>query len=126
MKKIISTPEAPAAIGPYSQGTVSGNFVFTSGQLPLVPETGAFPGDDVESQTHQAIKNLKAVLEAAGASLNSVLKTTVFISDIKNFGEVNSIYSRYFTENFPARSCFEVSALPKGALLEIEAIAVKE
>ena len=126
MKKIISTPEAPAAIGPYSQGTVSGNFVFTSGQLPLVPETGAFPGDDVESQTHQAIKNLKAVLEAAGASLNSVLKTTVFISDIKNFGEVNSIYSRYFTENFPARSCFEVSALPKGALLEIEAVAVKE
>ena len=126
MKTIISTPEAPAAIGPYSQGTISGSFVFTSGQLPLVPETGAFPGDDVESQTHQAIKNLKAVLEAAGASLNSVLKTTVFISDIKNFGEINSIYSQYFTENYPARSCFEVSALPKGALLEIEAVAVKE
>ena len=126
MKKIISTPEAPAAIGPYSQGTISGSFVFTSGQLPLVPETGAFPGDDVESQTHQAIKNLKAVLEAAGASLSSVLKTTVFISDIKNFGEINSIYSQYFTENYPARSCFEVSALPKGALLEIEAVAVKE
>ena len=124
MKNVVNTTSAPAAIGPYSQAIIVGNLVFSSGQIPLVPETGVLAGDDIATQTHQAIKNLKAVLEAAGSSLESVVKTTVFISDMKNFAEINGIYSQYFTGETPARSCVEVSALPKGALLEIEAIAV--
>ena len=124
MKNVVNTTSAPAAIGPYSQAIIVGNLVFSSGQIPLVPETGVLAGDDIATQTHQAIKNLKAVLEATGSSLDSVVKTTVFISDMKNFAEINGIYSQYFTGETPARSCVEVSALPKGALLEIEAIAV--
>ena len=125
MKKVVNTSSAPAAIGPYSQAIIVGDLVFSSGQIPLVPETGVLAGDDIATQAHQAIKNLKAVLEAAGSSLDAVVKTTVFISDMKNFAEVNGIYSQYFTGDAPARSCVEVSALPKGALLEIEAVALR-
>ena len=124
-KKVISTAGAPAAIVPYSQAISAGGFVFASGQLPIDPATGTMP-EDITGQTHQSLKNLKAILEEAGSSLAGVVKTTVFINDIANFGEVNSVYAQYFTEDFPARSCFEVSALPKGALIEVEAVAVKQ
>ena len=125
MKTVISTSAAPAAIGPYSQAISAEGLIFVSGQLPIDAETGAMP-PDIASQAHQSLKNLKAILESAGSSLKCVVKTTVFLNSIADFTEVNGIYSQYFTESFPARSCFEVSKLPKGALIEIEAIAVKE
>lgn len=125
MKKIISTTNAPSAIGPYSQATALPGMVFTSGQLGLDPATGAFPEGGVEAQTHCALSNLKNVLEAAGSSMDKVLKTTVFLSDMNNFAAVNAIYAQYFTEgSFPARSAVEVARLPKDALVEVEAVAV--
>ena len=124
-KSVVSTSAAPAAIGPYSQAITADPFVFASGQIPLVPGTGALAGEDITSQTHQALKNLKAVLEAAGSSLDQVVKTTVFIVDMAQFTEVNRLYAEYFADKAPARSCVEVSKLPKGSLLEIEAIALK-
>ena len=123
-KEIISTTGAPATIGPYSQAVSAGEFIFASGQIPIDPVSGTM-SESITEQAHQSLKNLRAILEAAGSSMAGVVKTTVFISDIKNFGEVNGVYAQYFTENFPARSCFEVGALPKGALIEVEAVAVK-
>ena len=125
MKEIVNTAAAPAAVGPYSQAVIAGNLVFASGQIALVPATGKLAGDDIETQTRQALDNLKAVLEAAGASLADVVKTTVFITDMGDFVTVNRIYKAYFTENPPARSCVEVGKLPAGALVEVEAVALK-
>ena len=125
MKKIVNTAAAPAAVGPYSQAVIAENLVFASGQIALVPATGKLAGDDIETQTRQALDNLKAVLEAAGASLADVVKTTVFITDMGDFVTVNRIYKTYFTENPPARSCVEVGKLPAGALVEVEAVALK-
>lgn len=121
MKKV-QTNQAPAAIGPYSQAMLLGNMVFTSGQIPLNPETGAMVGETVGEQAHQVCRNLKAVLEAAGSSLDLVVKTTCFLSDMADFAAFNQVYAQYFTGN-PARSCVAVKALPKGALVEVEAVA---
>lgn len=122
MKKIIDTNNAPAAIGPYSQAIVINNMIFTSGQLPLNPETGEIP-ESIKDQTKQALKNVKAVLYAAGSNLNNVVKTTVFLKDMGTFAEMNEIYKEFFSDNYPARSAVEVAKLPKDALIEIEAIA---
>lgn len=123
MKKVISTANAPAAIGPYSQAIVAGGLLFVSGQIPLNPATGAMVEGGIEAQTARVLDNLKAIVEAAGSSLAKVVKTTVYITDINDFGKVNEIYAGYFTENPPARVCVEVSNLPKGALIEIDLIA---
>jgi len=125
MKNVISTANAPAAIGPYSQAIDLGNMVITSGQLPLDPATGAFP-EGIQAQTKQSLTNVKAILEAAGLSMDSVVKTTVFLSDMNHFGAMNEVYATFFTEgSYPARSAVEVARLPKDALVEIEVIAVK-
>ncbi len=121
MKKI-STDKAPAAIGPYSQAVVVGNLVFTSGQIPLDPETGAVVGETIEEQTHRVCKNLAAVLEAEGLTLENVIKTTCFLSDMANFAAFNGVYAEYFTGK-PARSCVAVCELPKSVLVEVEVIA---
>ena len=125
MKNVISTANAPAAIGPYSQAIDLGNMVITSGQLPIDPATGAFP-EGIQAQTKQSLTNVKAILEAAGLSMDAVVKTTVFLSDMNNFGAMNEVYATFFTEgSYPARSAVEVARLPKDALVEIEVIAVK-
>jgi len=121
--KIIHTDKAPAAIGPYSQAIAAQGFIYTSGQIALNPQTGAIEAEDIEKQTEQAIQNLKAVLEAAGSSLENVVKTTCFLQRMSDFAAFNGVYEQYFTGK-PARSCVEVGALPKGALVEIEAVAV--
>ena len=121
----IETTNAPGAIGPYSQGFVVNGFVFTSGQIPVDPATGAFAGEDISVQARQSLTNVKAILEAAGYTLADVVKTTVLLDDMANFAAVNAVYSEFFTENCPARACFAAKALPKGALVEIEAIAAK-
>ena len=123
--RIIHTDNAPAAIGPYSQAMMVGNMMYTSGQIALNPATGALAGDSIEAQTEQAIQNLKAVLEAAGSSLKSVVKTTCFLQRMSDFAAFNAVYGQYFPGK-PARSCVEVTALPKGALVEIEAVAEVE
>lgn len=124
MRKIVSTKAAPAAIGPYSQGNIFGNLLFTSGQVPLDPETGTVVGTTIDEQTEQVLKNVKAILEEAGSSLDKVLKTTVFIKDMNDFAAMNSIYAKYFTEgSYPSRSAVEVARLPKDVLVEIETIA---
>ncbi|MDR1961965.1 MAG: RidA family protein [Gracilibacteraceae bacterium] len=120
--KTVFTPAAPAAIGPYSQATVAGGFVFTSGQLGLVPDSGLLCPGGTGEQTAQAIENLRAVLTAAGSDLSRVVKTTCFLSDLNDFALFNSVYEKYFTGK-PARSCVQAAALPKGALVEIEAVA---
>ena len=120
--KRISTDKAPRAIGPYSQAVVSGNLVYTSGQIAINPATGAVEAADIAGQTEQVMKNLAAVLEAAGSDFNKAVKTTCFLYDIADFAVFNEIYSRYFTEN-PARSCVAVKDLPKGVLVEVEVIA---
>lgn len=122
--EVISTKSAPEAIGPYSQAIVTGNLIYTSGQIPINPASGNIETDDISAQTEQTIKNLKSVLEAAGSSLEKVVKTTCFLQHIKDFAVFNSVYEKYFTQK-PARSCVEVAALPKGALVEIEVIAEK-
>ena len=125
MVSSIATNAAPAAIGPYSQGVAFGNMVYTSGQIPVNPADGSIPAS-IEEQTAQSLNNVKAVLEAAGASLNDVIKTTVFIQNMDDFAKINGIYATYFNGPIlPARSCVEVAKLPKGVLIEIEAIAVK-
>lgn len=121
-KTAINAQNAPAAVGPYVHAVKVGSMVYTSGQLGLIPETGELP-EGVEAQTEQAIQNLKAVLEAAGSSLAQVVKTTVFLDNMKDFAKVNEIYAKYFTGEAPARSCVEVSKLPKNGLVEIEAVA---
>lgn len=122
--KTVATTNAPGAVGPYSQAQITGNLVFTSGQLGLIPSSGEFAGADVESQAKQSLENVRAILEAAGTSMDKVVKTTVLIKNMADFGKVNAIYATFFKEGaYPARSCFEVAALPKGGLVEIEAIA---
>ena len=123
MKKIISTTAAPAAIGPYSQAVQVGDTVFTSGQIALSPETGILVGSTVKEQTEQVMKNLTAVLAAAGTSLDNAVKTTCFLADIADFADFNEVYARYIT-SAPARSCVAAKALPKGALVEVEVIAL--
>ncbi len=126
MKTIISTPKAPAAIGPYSQAVLVNGMLFTSGVIPIDPETNTLVQGDVEVQARQAIGNLKNLIEASGSSMDKVVKTTVFIKDMNDFGKINDIYKDFFTSDFPARSCVEVARLPKDVLIEIEAIAVVE
>lgn len=123
--KAISTKNAPAAIGPYSQAIETGGMIFASGQLPIDPNTGAFPEGGIKEQTRQSILNAKAILEEAGCSLSNVVKTTVLLSDIADFAAMNEVYASFFSEPFPARSAFSVRDLPKGALIEIEMIAAK-
>lgn len=125
MKKIISTEKAPAAIGPYSQAIEVNDMVFTSGVIPIIPETGELVSGGIEEQADQAIGNLAALLAEAGVDMENVIKTTVFIKDMNDFAKVNEIYAKYFTSQFPARSCVEVARLPKDVLIEIEAIGMK-
>ena len=125
MKKQINTVNAPAAIGPYCHATEANGFIFTSGQLGFDPETGKLR-EGVEAQARQSFTNLKTVLESAGSSLDDVLKTTVFVADLADFGKVNAIYAEFFGPNYPARSCVQVAALPAGGLVEAEVIAVKK
>ncbi len=120
----VQTQNAPKAIGPYSQAIVSGNLIFTSGQIPLDPKTGEIVAGGIKEQTKQACENLREVLIAAGSSLENVVKTTCFLANIADFAQFNDVYAQFFTTN-PARSCFEVAALPKNALVEIEVIAEK-
>ena len=124
MKKVISTDKAPAAIGPYSQAIEVENMVYTSGILPVDPATGEIPEGSV-AQAEQAFTNMKNLLEAAGTSVDNVIKTTVFIKEMNDFGAINEVYAKYFTEPYPSRSCVEVARLPKDVMLEIEAIATK-
>lgn len=123
MNKIISTTNAPAAVGPYSQAVQAGNTLYCSGQIGLDPATGAMSGDDIRTQTEQVMKNIAAVLAAAGTGFENVVKTTCFLADINDFAVFNEIYAKYFTGK-PARSCVAAAALPKGALVEVEVIAV--
>ena len=125
MNQKVHTEKAPAAIGPYSQAIVAGNLVFTSGQIPLNPETGLLEGSNITEQTHRVCQNLQAVLEAAGASLQSAVKTVCFLRDMADFAAFNEVYAQYFTEK-PARSCVAVKDLPKGALVEVEVVAQVE
>ncbi len=124
MKKIISTSCAPSAIGPYSQAVRAGNMIFTSGQLPINPETGEFAGQDIGAQTRQCLLNVEAVLKSEGVKLSDIVKVTVFMQDLSQFADMNSVYESFFPENPPARSCVQVAALPKAAAVEIEAVAV--
>lgn len=124
-KKTISTKDAPSAIGPYSQGiSAEGRLVFVSGQIPIDPATGSVVGDDIEKQTRRSLMNLSAVLSAAGASMDKVIKTTVFLSDMNDFAAMNGVYAEFFPEDPPARSAVQVARLPKDVRVEIEAIAV--
>lgn len=121
---VISTTKAPAAIGPYSQGIEAGPFIFSSGQLPIDPASGAMPSD-AAAQARQSMENVKAVIEAAGSSLAKVVKVTIFLQNLEHFGAVNDVYASFFSGTFPARSCVQVARLPKDALVEIEAVALK-
>ncbi len=123
IKNRIHTENAPAAIGPYSQAIDLGEMIFTSGQIPVAPDGSV--SEDISEQTRQALLNLKAVVEAGGSSFEKVIKTTVFITDMAQFGAINAVYSEFFTEPYPARSCVQVAALPKGVSIEIEAVALK-
>jgi 2-iminobutanoate/2-iminopropanoate deaminase len=126
MKKIISTSEAPAAIGPYSQAVRSGNFLFCSGQIPLDPKSGQIVSGDIATQTRRVLDNIGAVLKAAGLAFENIMKTTIFLTDLGDFQTVNEIYGSYFKQQPPARSTVQVSALPKGAKVEIEILAVAD
>ena len=121
----IHTDNAPAAIGPYSQAIQAGNTIYVSGQLPIVPATGAFAGDDIAAQTRQSLTNMKSILNAAGADMCDVVKTTVLLADIADFAAMNAVYAEFFTAPYPARAAFQVACLPKNALVEIECVAVK-
>lgn len=121
----ISTNMAPAAIGPYSQAIQLGNLVFTSGQLPIDPVTGAFPAGGIKEQARQSLLNIQAILKEAGLTMGDVVKTAVFMADMADFADMNSVYAEFFSEPFPARSAVAVKSLPKGAMLEIEAVAEK-
>ena len=123
MKKVISTIKAPAAIGPYSQAIRVGNLVYTSGQIPIDPATGVFAEGGIKEQTRQSLLNLKAILEEAGLTMSDVVKTTVFMADMNDFPAMNAVYAEFFAEQYPARSAVAVKTLPKGALVEIEAVA---
>ena len=123
-REIIHTNNAPGAIGPYSQGIIVGDFVYTSGKIPINPATGVME-TDIKLATKQSMENIKAILEEAGTSLENVVKTSIFLKDLNDFAAVNEVYGTYFTENPPARSCVQVAKLPKDAVIEIEAIATK-
>lgn len=123
MKKVINTNQAPAAIGPYSQAIKVGNLVYTSGQIPINPATCNFVEGGIKEQTRQSLTNIKAILEEAGLSMNNVVKTTVFLADMNDFADMNSVYAEFFAEPYPARSAVAVKTLPKGALVEIEVVA---
>lgn len=123
MKKVISTTKAPSAIGPYSQAIQVGNLVYTSGQLPIDPSTGSFPDGGIKEQTRQSLLNIQSILQEAGLTMDNVVKTLVFLADMSDFVEMNSVYSEFFKAPFPARSAVAVKTLPKGALVEIEAVA---
>lgn len=125
MKKVICTQKAPGAIGPYSQAIEANGMVFVSGQLPIDPATGNFASDDVKGQTRQSLENIKNILAEAGMTMDNVVKTTVFLQDMSLFGDMNSVYSEFFSKDFPARCAFAVKSLPKNALVEIECIAVR-
>ncbi|MCD7808415.1 MAG: RidA family protein [Erysipelotrichaceae bacterium] len=125
MVKVVKTDKAPGAIGPYSQGIDLGNMIFFSGQVPLIPETGEMAPGGIEGQAKQAFENVKGLLESQGLDFSNVVKTTVFLDDMGDFNTVNEIYAQYFVEPYPARSAVEVAKLPKGALIEVEVIAVK-
>ena len=125
MNQSIHTPKAPAAIGPYSQAVQTGNLVFVSGQLPIDPATGEFAGATIAEQTRQSLTNIQNILEAAGYTMNDVVKTTVLLADIGDFAPMNQVYAEFFTDNKPARAAFAVRDIPKGALVEIEAVACK-
>ena len=124
--KAISTMKAPGAIGPYSQAVSVGNLVYTSGQLPINPATGAFPEGGIKEQTRQSLLNVQAILAEAGLSMTSVVKTTVFLADMAHFAEMNSVYAEFFAEPYPARSAVAVKTLPKNALVEIEVVATRD
>lgn len=123
MKKVINTNQAPAAIGPYSQAIKVGNLVYTSGQIPINPATGNFVEGGIKEQTRQSLTNIKAILEETGLSMNNVVKTTVFLADMNDFADMNSVYAEFFSEPYPARSAVAVKTMPKGALVEIEVVA---
>lgn len=125
MNQPIHTENAPAAIGPYSQAVQAGSLLFVSGQLPIDPATGAFAGEDIATQTRQALTNIRSILEAAGYTCADVVKTTVLLADIADFAPMNEVYAEFFTRNCPARAAFAVKDIPKGALVEIEAVACK-
>ena len=126
MKQAINTPQAPAAIGPYSQAIRVGNFLFTSGQIPIDPATGVFVEGDIKEQTRQSLTNVKAILEEAGLTMANVIKTTVFMADMNDFADMNAVYAEFFTEPYPARSAVAAKSLPKSALVEIEVVATIE
>ena len=121
----INTPNAPAAIGPYSQAIQAGNTVYVSGQLPIDPATGAFAGDEIKAQTRQSLTNMKNILIEAGTDMSAVVKTTVLLADIADFAAMNAVYAEFFSAPYPARAAFQVACLPKNALVEIECVAVK-
>ena len=121
--KVISTTKAPAAIGPYSQAIQVGNLVYTSGQIPIDPATGAFVEGGIKEQTRQSLLNVQAILAEVGLTMNNVIKTTVFMADMNDFADMNAVYAEFFTEPYPARSAVAVKTLPKGALVEIEVVA---
>lgn len=125
MHKAVHTDKAPAAIGPYSQAIDTGALIYTSGQIPIDPSTGQVVSGGIKEQTAQVLENLKNVLEAAGSSMEKVIKTTVFMKDLSDFSAMNEVYAKYFSEPYPARSCVEVNRLPKDILIEIEAVALK-
>ena len=124
MKKIVKTEKAPAPVGPYNQAIISGNFVFTAGQIPINPETGNLEPNDIKIQTKRVIENLRAVLQASGSDFSEVVKTTVFLKDMNDFALMNEVYAQYFSDNSPARSAVEVARLPKDVLVEMECIAI--
>jgi 2-iminobutanoate/2-iminopropanoate deaminase len=126
MKNVIATPDAPKAVGPYSQAVAVGNFLFAAGQIPLDPATGELVAGDITAQTERVLQNVEGVLRANGMTFAHVVKSTVFMVDLANFGAMNAVYAKYFSEPFPARSTIQVAALPKGAQVEIEVIAAAE
>jgi 2-iminobutanoate/2-iminopropanoate deaminase len=125
MKKVINTTNAPAPIGPYSQAVEAGNFLFVSGQIPANPVTGEIVSSDIKAETHQVMKNISAILSEAGLSFSNVVKTSIFLTDMQSFAQVNEVYGTYFTEQFPARETVQVAALPKNVNVEISVIAIK-
>ena len=124
MNQSVHTDKAPAALGPYSQAVKAGSTIYVSGQIPIDPATGAFAGSDIQTQTRQSLTNIRNILEQAGTDMSSVVKTTVLLADINDFAAMNEVYAEFFTEPYPARAAFQVAAIPKGALVEIEAVAV--
>ena len=126
MNQAVATKNAPAAIGPYSQGVKAGKTIYVSGQIPIDPATGEFAGQDIETQTRQSLTNIKNILKEAGADMSDVVKTTVLLKDIADFAAMNKVYAEFFTEPYPARAAFQVAVIPKGALVEIEAVAVTD